>query len=230
MLLKKHDLQYKQFLKMERRLSVVRDLLSQVPWVELKEPYQSGWFIRYEFRPETARRKDIDVLREVLRIGFYAHSFTNSADDVRRIRGGQTHKITKKGKGRVDFRPGRRYITENEYNTLIPAVKKYFHLDEHSQMYKLYKRKYYYPTLSLNWLILKVKPRIITHIQKRGGALQKEEEFLYDKLRTYWREYFGYRKHFPTGEERTETRAKIQKFIKGEMNDISLNTYKIDYD
>ena len=198
--------------------------------IELKVPYQSGWYIKYEFKPEISRRKDIEVLEQVLRTGYEGYGFTSSADDVRRIRRGETFRVIKKGKVRIDFRPQRKKLTEREYNELTPQIRKYFELDEFSEMYRIYKRKYYRSVMSLNWLVLRVKPRIITHIQKKGGVLQKEYQFLRDKLNTYWREYFSYKRAYPKQKERVDTRDKIQKFIKGETQDVMLNKYKMGYD
>jgi len=226
----KHDIKYKSFLKMEKRLRIVQGILRTLPLIKLKEPYQSGWYVVYDFLPAISRRKDIEILKEVLSIGWISHNTINNPDYVRRIRRGETYRSIKKGKDRVSFRPNRRKLTEKDYQELKPQVMKYFELDELSDAWRKYKIKRYHCTMSLNWLVLRVKPRIITHITKKGGALEKEESFLEDKLNEYWRLCGGYRQHFPTGEERTETRTKIQKFMKGESNDISLNKYRMDYD
>lgn len=230
MQLTKHDFKFKSFLKMEKRLSVVQQLIYKLPLIELKVPYQSGWYVRYEFKPEISRRKDIEIFKEVLRIGYEPYKLIMSPDDVRRIRRGEQFRVIKKGKSKIDFRPKRKKISEKDYNLLSPQIKKYFELDEFSDMYRIYKRKYYQSILSLNWLVLKLKPRVITHTRRKGGILEKEEQFLRDKLSTYWREYFSYRRTYPKEKERVDTRDKIQKFIKGETNDVVLNKYKIGYD
>lgn len=230
MQLTKHDYKYRSFLKMEKRLEVVNQLIRNLPLIKLKEPYQSGWYCVYDFTPAISRRKDIEILREVLRIGYYPYNLISNPDDVRRIRRGETYRSIKKGKDRVSYRPSRIYLSEKEYLSLPPQIKKYFELNMFSELYRKHKIKHYHSILSFTWLVLRIKPRIITHITKKGGALEKEYQFLRDKLNEYWREYFGYSQHFPTGEERTETRAKIRKFIKGEMNDITFNKYKMEYD
>jgi hypothetical protein len=229
-MLNKYEIRYKSFLKMEKRLSVVQDLLRKLPLIELKQSYQSGWYIRYEFRSDVSRRKDIEILKEVLRVGWDAYNVTFNPSDITRIRKGEFFRVIKKGKSKIDYRPKRGKIDEKEYLSLSTKVQHYFHLDTTSDIYRLYGRKYYEASLPSYWLTLKVKPRIITHIRKRGGLLEKEYQFLRDKLWEFWRENHGYRKHFPTGEERTETRTKIQKFIKGESDDISLGTYRPEWD
>lgn len=226
----KQDIKFKSFLKMEKRMNAVYEQLRKLPLTELKVPYQDGWYVRYEFKPEFARRKDIAVYEEVLRIGYEPYKRISSPDDVRRIRRGETHRVLKKGKAYIDFRPQRKKISEKEYNLLPPQIHKHFELDENSELYRKYKVKKYQSTMSLSWLVLRIKPRIITHIRKKGGALEREHQFLRDKLSEYWREYFGYRRAFPKAQERVDTRDKIQKFIKGETQDVMLNKYKIGYD
>lgn len=230
-MLNKHDLKFKEFLKMQDRLWVLQEKLRNLPSVKLDKPYNDGWVISYRLRDDARRRKDFPILQEVLDLG-YATSHTSNLNFVKAIRRGD--KILtytkKKKKVRVDLRPGTYSIPEKKYLTFSPEVKKYFILDTTSDPYKLRGVKIYYASISSYYLKLRVKPHTITHTVKKGGDIETEVSFLRDKLDEFWREQDNYSKSYPAFKDRAKVRAKIQKFKKGELDDIYNDKIPLEYD
>ena len=70
-----------------------------------------------------------------------------------------------------------------------------------------------------------------SHSREKGGESEQEYEYLRDKLRLYWHKYStNYGSSYPRYKDRTIMRDKIQKFKKGEIDDISVEKIPKDYD
>lgn len=229
MKLHKNDLKYKKFLKLERRMDELSKELAKVPARELKEPYQKGWIVTYELKPEIKRRKDAPVIQEVANLT-YGSTWIRRVEWVKAIRSG-AKKVLVKGNKWHSLIPGRHGVKVEEYNKFIPAVAKYFDLDTLSDLYKKYGHKRYFATVPQHWMVLKARPHIVTHERVMGGPLQKE----YDRLNQEWYSYWAttsrgnYSVEFPKNHVRTEQRSMIQKFKKGEIDDISTGKIRMIY-
>lgn len=228
MLLNKHDLKYKRFLKLQERVDELWKEIQKVPLVKLKEPYQRGWIVSYELKPEIKRRKDVMVLQHIVDLTYQSY-YTRKVQWVKVIRSGQKKVQIAKGKWH-DLVPKRSGVDVKVYNKLTPQIQKYFDLDTLSELYKKYGHKRYYAYIPQHWMILKARPNIVTHERIIGGAVQKEHDRLEQELRAYWRIMPGnYSVEYAKNHERTKQRALIQKFKHGEIDDIPATKGRMVY-
>lgn len=229
MQLHKKDLKYKNFLKLERRRDELWEQISKVPLRELKEPYQRGWIVSYELKPEMKRRKDVAILQAVVDLT-YGSNHIRKVEWVKAIRSGAKKVLVKKDKWH-SLVPGRKGLSPEKYEKLIPAVARYFELDTLSDLYKKYGYKKYYAYVPAHWMVLKARPHIVTHERVMGGPLQKE----YDRLTESWYSYWSttnsgnYTVEFPKNHVRTEQRSMIQKFKHGVIDDIPTGKIRLVY-
>lgn len=230
-MLNKYDLRFKNFLKIQEKLFTLEEELGKLPLTKLSKPYNDGWIISYKLRDDIKRRKDNYILEEVLERG-YSQYKTNNLNSVKAVRRGEKviTKVIKKKRVRIDLRPGKYCINEKRYLTLSDVAKKYFSLDTICDAYKIWGRKFYYAYLSDYYLVLRAKPNVITHTIKKGGEIESEIAFLRDQLYEFWREQHNYSKSYPRYKDRTKTRAKIQKFKKGELDDIYNERIPLEYE
>lgn len=229
MLLHKHDLKYKKFLKLQARVDELWKQICKVPLVKLKEPYQKGWIVTYELKPEIRRRKDADVIQQVVDLT-YSSNHIRKVEWVKAIRSG-AKKVIVKGNKWHSLIPGRSGLKVEEYEKLPPAVAKYFDLDTLSDLYKKYGYKRYYATVPQHWMNLKARPYMVTHERIMGGPIQKEHDRLEQELRSYWRTVGGnYSVTYDKEAVRTEQRTLIQKFKNGEIDDIPATKGRMIYD
>lgn len=229
MLLHKHDLKYKKFLKLQRRVDELWQQIRKIPLVKLKEPYQKGWIVTYELKPEIRRRKDAPVIQEVVNHS-YGSYWTRKVEFVKAIRTGQNKILVSKGKWH-SLIPGRHKVKVKTYESMAPQIQKYFHLDTLSDLYKKYGYKRYYATVPQHWMNLKARPYMVTHERIMGGPIQKEHDRLEQELRSYWRTVGGnYSVTYDKESIRTEQRALIQKFKHGEIEDIPATKGRMIYD
>lgn len=229
--LNKYEKQEKEYLKMEKRCNEIGQEILKLPLLPLPEPVQKGWEITQRLRDDIERRKDADELKEAIRIGYYPTRYTDKEKEVKLIRGGKkNYTITvKKERVYIDLRLSKRVVLEKEYDALPDKIKKYFYLDTAHEAYTKYGRRYYYIYIPDYYLVLKAKPNILTHYRQKGGELEKEYQFLKDALQEYWMKKWGYHKQFPKNKDRTKTRAQIRKFLKGEIDDISVEKTPLEY-
>lgn len=234
MKLHKFDIRYRKHLANQRRVAEIEELLKDRPLIKLDEPVTVGWNIIYELKEEIRRRKDAFDLQQVLDLG-YGWSWTKKIKHVKMIRQGiegYEYIDFKKVKRWHSFHPPKSHIDEKEYTSLSVAVKKYFYLDTLSESYRKFGRKYYLADLPKHFLTLRCRPIIHTHYQSKGGKLEKERDFLKDQISEYWRyaEGFSYSSSYPAYKDRAKTRDKIQKFKKGEIEDIEIEKIPKEYD
>ena len=226
------DRKYKEFLKMRKRMEDIRKILNKIPLVPLPEPIRKGWVVTIRLRDDIARRKDAAEILQLIDIGYQKEYITQSEKEVKIIRTGKKSYSYTKDKKRVtkDLVPQRKRIDQKTFDTLTEKQKTYFDYDPTDHAFKKYGRKYYSLYIPDFWMTLKVRPNYVTHFRKRGGALEKEYEFLHDKVDLYWLTATGgYRKSYPKGKDRTKTRAEIRKVIKGESDDIAVERVPLEY-
>jgi hypothetical protein len=228
MVLDKYEKKYKEFLKAEKRLHEIQKELRNIPLVPLKVPFQKGWEVTIKLRDDIARRSDANVINTLLFLGYDKGYITKSLNDVKAIRKGQKSIPYIDAKGRKCSRsliPSKKRVSEDRYNEFPNSMQKYFDYDRISLLFKTYGRKIYEVYLPDYWLVLKVRPYIVTHQRIKGGELETEEKKLKSFLEEYWREWFGNsgRSWLPRWrDERPSLKASIKKFLKGEIEDLSL--------
>lgn len=229
MQLHKTDLKYKKFLKLERKMDELWKQIQNTPSVKLKEPYQKGWIVTYELKPEIKRRKDSPILQEVVDLT-YGSTWIRRVEWVKAIRSG-AKKVLVKGNKWHSLIPGRHGLDTKEYDALKPAVARYFDLDTLSDLYKKYGHKRYYASVPQHWMVLKARPHIVTHEYRIGGPLQKEYDRLNQEWHTYWSTHNAgnYTVEFPKNRVRREQRDMIQKFKQGTIDDIPTGKIRLIY-
>lgn len=227
------DPKYKEYIKLQERSNELWKKLIKLPNVKLAKPYQNGWTIEYDIRSDIKRRADYPNIKKALEVGF-GISYTKNVKVVRAIRTKDTTAVIK-GKWHnnpiFDFYPLRRYVKEEEFNN-FSGFSKYYYLDTTSERYTKYKRKYYYCDFPSYWLVLKVKPNMITHRYIKGGEIEKEYRYLQNRL-WYSGEFnhckISYSKSFPAFKDRSKVRGKIRKFMSGDIEDIYNDRIPLEY-
>lgn len=229
MKLKKQQYEYKWWLRIQRRIEFLEKELRKRPLIELKEPYQNGWIIYLDFRDDIKRRKDYPELKEV----FDIVATTDRTNDVKRIQ------YIRKNRSLVNHM----YVRKKQTFTIgfISLHPKYFEKKVPDRL-----KKHFYKTTEFNrgtskevyrhnmptyWFVVKTKPYIITHAYQKGGDIEKEIAYL-EKIQRdlglkFWRNYSS---SYPAYKDRTKVRDKIQKFLKGETEDITNDKIPKEYD
>jgi hypothetical protein len=238
-MLNKEELKYKEFLKLQKKIDKLWEKLKAMPNVKLKEPYQRGWIIKYDVRDDIKNRADYPAIKELLEKGWH-DTETNNVNVIRAIRRGDTQVRIKNRWGQLDsitnYYPRRADISEAEYLqecAISKTANKYYILDTLSEKYRKHGYKRYYLSFPNYWLVLKVRPNIITHTKLKGGALQKEHDFLCDRV--YYSGEFSsfltnYGSSYPAHKDRGRTRTKISKFVHGKEEDIFNEKVPREYD
>lgn len=223
--LDKHTKKYKSFLKMQKRLDEINKELDKLPLRELKEPYQKGWNISIRLRDDISRREDAYIIQQIVDLGWHKELYVTDIEAVKAVRKGLKSYVCTKYKEphSISLIPHRRDIREEEFNELPNHIKQSFRLDNFSERYIKYGRKYYYCYLPNFYTELKVRPNIITHERLKGGELESEKDFLRDKLYPLYDIYYRRGRKVNLKSERRITRDEIQKFKKGEKDDIFLS-------
>lgn len=226
-MLNKHDYRLKSYLKLEKKMQEVREKLWAIPWVPVGEPFKDGWYIFYDLRKDISFRKDAQIIRDAIGIGYY-RSFTRNVVHVKAVRAGKKSVKGKKGKI-ISLCPGKCRLTPKEYEALSPTIKRYFELDELSERYTKWGIKEYRINMPAYWLTLRTKGRVVTHIQKKGGELESEYQFLSDQYYNFFDMRTGYTIGYPKHKARRQTRDAIQKFKNGDSDDICVERFRMDY-
>lgn len=234
-LLNSKEIKYKEYLKLLKRLDKLDIELRKLPNIKLNKPYQSGWIILYDLRDDIKRRQDYSDIKKCLDLGWH-QSYTKNVNIVRAIRKGDTKSFIKSKYGSLylisDYLPYRRNISEEDYFKLDNKTNKYYILDTTSDNYIKYKRKRWYCDFPNYWLVLKVKPNIITHKRLKGGELQSEYDYIRNKI--YNSKEFNsfitnYDKFYPKSKDRVKIRCIIRKFINGDIEDIFNDKIPLKY-
>lgn len=227
-MLNKHDYRYKNYLKLEKKMREVWEKLCQVPWIAVGKPFKDGWYIFYDLRKDVSARKDADIIRAAISRGFH-RSFTRNEAHVRLIRGGKKSAKGRKGKT-IDLSPAKDFLTVKEYEALDIRIKKYFELDDLHERFRKWGIKNYKIKIPYYWLVLRVKGRVVTHIQKKGGELESEYQFLRDQYYSYFDLGTNYGKSYPCYKDRAKVRAAIQRFKNGDAEDICIEKVPMEYE
>lgn len=236
MLTDKHEKRYKEYLATEKRYNEIWQQLRNRPLVKLKEPFQKGWEIYLDLREDIKNRVDYSSIKAAFDL-VSSSVTTRNVSLIRRIRSnGRYDKIQSENHlGNYKYRwahlPSLSGIREDRTQKLSPDVKRWFSLDSYAEKWASFRGHWYYLDIPQYWIEMKVRPNIMTHQYLKGGDLEKEYEFLKSKLSLYWIEYAtNYSSSYPAYKDRAKMRAKIQKFKKGEIEDIVVEKIPKEYD
>lgn len=234
-MLDQEELKYKEYLKLQKRKDELSKKINKLPNVKLDKPYQSGWIISYDVREDIKRRSNYPIIKEVIELGWH-DSYTKNVNVIRAIRRKEKTMI-KSRFGSLNcvstYYPQRKNISDDTYQKLDFKTNRYFELDTSSERYRKYQRKEYYVTVPSFWLVLKVKPNMITHKRKKGGEMESEYDCIMHRL--YWSGEFqsfiiNYGRSYPVSKDRARTRSDIRKFLNGDIEDIYVNKVPLEYE
>ena len=227
----KHEIKWREFIRLKKRSAEVQKQIRDRPLVKLESPIQDGWIIYYAVREDLRNRKDAAVIEQVINLGYRTHH-TRSAQEVRAVRGGKTKVKQLNGKWKSVL-PQKRTVKEEQYNQLSEAHKKYFILEADSYSYVKWNIKTYLVGHPMHWVRAKAKANIVTHVRRNASELEREYAYLQDKIDELSYAGYGnwrnYGKSFPKTKQRMETREAIGKFMNGEVEDILIEKIPLEY-
>lgn len=210
----KHELTYKKFIKAEKRLNQIWKEVREQPYRELKEPYQAGWILIPTLRDDFMRSDKGPIVKGLIE-RFGKNCVVRSSKLISRIRKNPTISnvdsvLSSKGRLYRPDAPHIRAITKKEYDVLSEQQKKYF--SPISPFLKAYRTGDYELNIPFHYIVIKIKKRIITHIQDINPILLKEEAELRHTLLPYWRgkNYGGYH-WFENKKERRRSKVELTK-------------------
>lgn len=229
----KQEKDYKEFLALEKRYNELWEQLRKRNWIPLPEPIQKGWEISFVLRDDIKRRKDAPEIQQALDL--VQHSFrTRDLKLVKQVRSIKSFKKV------VKLQPKKKYgihmpslclISEATFKNLNSNISCFFEVDPENEKWKSFRGSKYYLSVPHYWLELKARPYYVTHQLDKGGEIEQEHDYLQDRLRLYWLKYgTNYSTSYPAYKDRAITRDKIQKFKKGEIDDIINEKIPKEYD
>ena len=232
MLLKKQEKRYRDYLKCNNRYWEIREQIRKMPAVKLDKPYQKGWVIYLDLRDDIKNRKDYSAIRKCFDL-VARESKTRDVKVIKRLRG--TKRYNKayplfKDNWLGNIVPSFGTIDEKRYSSLAPDEKKFFEIDPEHAKWVSFRGNRYWLNIPHFWIEVKVKPNMITHHYQVNPALEKEMAELDKKLDMYRLEFgINYSKSYPAYKDRTKIRDKIQKYKKGEIEDIPIEKVPLEY-
>lgn len=228
MLLNKYEKNFKFYLMVQRKVNELSEKIRKLPLKPLDKPIQKGWNVFIDLRDDIKRRQDYPILKQILDIVYKGRSgYIKKPEHIRMIRKGEKGYYANGTNGQywVDFSPKPKYIHRREYEKMSELQQKYF-----CKTHDLWNREHYVLNFPNYYFVLKVKPNILTHYIEKGSELEKEFHYWKDILdnpnNPLWT---NYGKSFPSSKDRTRLRNTIQKFKKGEIEDIEINKVPLNY-
>lgn len=236
MKINKYERRYKEYLALREEIDNLREQMRKRPPIPLKEPYQDGWILYIDFRDDFKRRKDYPVYKKILDMCAYSVR-TKNLKLIKRIRSNRRldllyNEIHPAGGGRNKFGhvPYLKSIRESQYMKLNEQERSFFSIDPYYAKWSSFTGNYYYCTVLRHWLVVKTKPNIITHRYDVGGDLEKRYKELQSKLDNFHEFTTNYSTSYPAYKDRMRIRDKVQKFKKGEIEDITIEKIPRFYD
>ncbi|MBS1622551.1 MAG: hypothetical protein JSS76_13375 [Bacteroidetes bacterium] len=218
----KHDLEQKEIRRLRKRDRELWDAIRDQPYVELKEPFQRGWEVYYKLRDDISRRRDAEKIQDLLQLAFQECRVVRSVQHIKNVRKGEKGYYATDWDGRrryVSYGPDPIHIDQKQYDQLEDHLKVWYH-PENRREYAHYSQRYRI-ILPEYWLVMKVRPHIVTHMQVIDGELYSESNCITRRLERI--AYSRYRYcQYQAGQERMLLRLAIQKFIHGEAEDIAI--------
>ncbi len=235
MLMSKQEELYKQYLALEKRYWEIREELRKRPAIPLKEPYQHGWDVYFDFRDDVKNKTDFPAIKAAFDL-VHSQGYTRQVKHIKRIRANRNYnsylsdpETTKRWNWGV--LPQLRLLRQHEYDQLPGDIKKWFALDAYTEKWASFQGHSYWLDIPRYWLEIKTRPHMITHRREKGGKLETEYEFIHSKLRMLWRKFsHNYSSSYPAYKDRCRVRASISRFKKGEAEDIPIEKIPREYD
>lgn len=163
---------YKEYLELLRKQDELYDIKNALGYEKLEKPYQYGYNAFHVLRDDISRRKDADVFQHLLD----NYSVTTWSKD------GVFYRVYRKFVS--DNRPHFKLICEADYLKLEPKYKKYFrHVEDKDQKFwNGTVNKFYRCYLEPHFLVMKVVNSYITHKKVIDSEIERELDFVDDKI------------------------------------------------
>lgn len=259
MQLDKKERRYKKYIALMDEWYELKEKERALPWVEVEKPYQDGWTIYIDFREDIKRRQDYQTLQTVLDLvkvmgrtknpkivssirnvrkveKVYAlfHSRKNPRDTSTEV--GDVFSQRSFYQSKYGSAPILGRLRTADWEQQSEQVKAWFNkVTDLKNWYGF--REWYECTLPRYWLVVKVKPAMVTHIKeidpiikKRMAELDAEMDKLKYKyhVRQYrYNDYYSIKAH---GAHRAQQRNAVAKIVKGEMDDYEVKGVIHNYD
>jgi len=237
MLLDKHERNYRRYLALTEEYNELLQAERNLPWVPVEKPYQDGWTINIELRDDIKRRADAPILQAALDVVAQKGRLRNpkyvtlvrrmsKLSDVLRYMSppSQRSPLWKTWKS-IGQAPSLRRIYQKEYDKLTPQLQALFYkvIDPRESHYR---NTWYELGSPAYYLVVKVKPAIVTHVRDIDSAMMKRMAELRDMLHDKWGMYYSRRSGREKAEidkhkmhhKRANTRA-LRSILKGEKED-----------
>lgn len=226
----KKTIDEKELFSLFDRLSELLDLRSNLPSIELVEPYQSGWLVNVHLREDIMRSANVELYLKLIDIGFGKDRYIRSVKDVRAIRKGKFGMIPSHflSNTQSSYFPPRIKFSKWEVDQLSEQEKKYF-LKE--RLWANHKKDIYYMNLPKYFYILKTTKNMVTHCKESDALIESEITLIENKLTRLngYDKFFGksydrwgfkrYAKEVPREEVREEISEGIMDY-EDDLNDL----------
>ncbi len=224
----------KDIIALKKRRDYLSDLKYRYRVVKpVEEPYQDGWIVYPALRDDAMNRTDADRMLAALNSCSNSHTTKNPklVSQIRKLKSLDACRGLFLNKGYNYFTyytgPQITFISEKKYNELPEEIKVYFYPEEEiSRWGNVSVKKFYfnYGKVPHYYIILKVKPRMITHCFEPDPDVESELEWVNTKLsqlqawRSSW--YNKWERRLNNRRERLAVGVGKRKFLKGELEDI----------
>lgn len=238
MLLDKYERKYKQYLKLQKEYN---ELLSQkynAPWIPVDKPYQDGWNLNIELRDDVKRRSDAYMLQQALSSVARSGSTKNpkvvsKIRQLKKLSDVQTMMTPTKGREWVGYNklgspPTLNGLSVREWENIDPKLHHLFYKwtdlggvrwgGKPIDKYSLELPHYY--------LVVKVRPAIVTHTRRIDPKTEKRIAEIKNKMDGQWGLFYGRRGGWDLAEHdkyashaKSEERSAIRRLMKGETED-----------
>lgn len=218
----KQERLFKEYIFLDNRFWELKEKISQLPLIPLEKPVQKGWEVYFDLRDDIKARKDYLSISKAFNLCARS-TYTRNVKQIRRIRANHSlNSFPIYEKGSSNPIPYLSMINEKVYSTLTPDVSKFFVQDPRSSKWVSFKGKYYYLDIPRFWILVKVRPNMHTHYREKGGEIEKELAYIEKRIRFLRLKFsHNYGASYPAYKDRTKVRAKIQKYKKKEIEDIT---------
>lgn len=228
----------KQYIQADKRLDKIRREIHSKKWIQLKEPYQDGWTLYLGLRDDAMRRVDAPAMLKALKLVTYSAT-TRDPKIVSKVRGNPKldavralfphHADIEYNHGVIGGCPGIRELNDKNFERLIPEDVHHLYYSYQKYNPPQWGMQEKYTTMHVlniprHYVIVKVKRRLVTHIQDINPALLKEEAELENFLEPYWRTCgnrgYKWRRYKDPRLMRVHSREAIARVKKAEIEDI----------
>ena len=210
---------YKEYLKTLRERNEIWAIERNQNWIELEKPYISGYYMVSDLRFDIKNREDAWVFYKCLEL-VGERVWCRDKTFKRKL-----------GKGKYEyFRPGFGTISEDTYDNLHPAVKKYF--KEISIWDKRWNpfRKLYECSVPSYYFVDKIKPRWITHYKEHDELIKQMEAEACDKIENNFAKFnsmYTYKSDKPYSKARNRADRSFNKMtLKRNLKADDIETYE----